>query len=195
GVRRVRVTAGGDLGEAAQAKLIVYELTNHHGLDPYAHTLFVTALQGIVNRERPRLYLSYIHERDGQRRNVDEYWLQNLRADGEWLAHYEIVRTDKLLDLISYFADDVRGVVAYDPNVPATTNVATTVAGIENLLPVPWSQSVGSLWQNVVAHGPKLPVKRWLVMPDGSSLFTGQGSIPGTDLATSGSAKADAYLW
>jgi len=37
-------------------------------------------------------------------------------------------------------------------------------------------------------------VKR-LLREDGTSLFTGSGTIPGTKLPSSGSAKCDAYLW
>ncbi|WP_148211894.1 hypothetical protein [Thermobaculum terrenum] len=42
---------------------------------------------------------------------------------------------------------------------------------------------------------PHLPMKVSLVRPDGSSLFTGSGKIPGTSVPSRGSAKCDAYLW
>jgi hypothetical protein len=40
-----------------------------------------------------------------------------------------------------------------------------------------------------------LPVKLWLVKPDGTPLFTGQGLVPQSDERSSGSAKVDAYRW
>jgi hypothetical protein len=47
----------------------------------------------------------------------------------------------------------------------------------------------------LVQGGPRLSVKRWLVHPDGTALFTGRGDIPELDRASTGSAKCDAYLW
>ena len=40
-----------------------------------------------------------------------------------------------------------------------------------------------------------LPVRLWLVNPDGTSKFTGKGLIPDLNEPSSGSAKNDAYRW
>ncbi|MGH3659929.1 MAG: hypothetical protein ACRDUA_25090, partial [Micromonosporaceae bacterium] len=56
----------------------------------------------------------------------------------------------------------------------------------------------GSLFQRYAGSGSGArgkPVTVWLVRPDGSSLFTGEGTVPGTDRPSTGSAKCDAYLW
>src|SRR5690606_17335843 len=53
----------------------------------------------------------------------------------------------------------------------------------------------GSLYDRLVLNGPQLEVKVRLLAEDGGRLFTGQGTIPGTSLPSSGSAKCDAYLW
>ena len=74
----------------------------------------------------------------------------------------------------------------YDPAVPATSNVASTIAGVENLLPIRYDTDPDSLYTQLVSSG-KLPAVRWLLHEDGTSLFTAE-----TD---SESAKANAYLW
>ena len=40
-----------------------------------------------------------------------------------------------------------------------------------------------------------LPVRLWLVNPDGTSKFTGRGTLPDSNEPSSGSAKVDAYRW
>jgi hypothetical protein len=95
-----------------------------------------------------------------------------------------------ILKLVNRFPDAYSGVVLWDPAVPATSNVAATIAGVENWLPIPLRDEPGSLYQMLVTGGPKLPVKLSLV-----GLFTGSGTIPGTSIPSSGSKKNDAYRW
>ena len=75
-------------------------------------------------------------------------------------------------------AGEINGAVVYDPKVYATSNVASTVAGVENLLPIRFDPVPDSLYSQLVTGGPKLAVKVWLVNADGSSRFTGRGTIP-----------------
>ena len=95
-----------------------------------------------------------------------------------------------IVDTVNHFAGDFDGVVLWDPAVPATSNVAMTIAGVENLLPIPKRNVAGSLYQMLVTGGPHLTVKR-----DLAGMFTGTGTIPETNLPSSGSAKNDAYRW
>ncbi len=149
----------------------------------------VAALQGMVNREEPRLFVRFMPQ-------PDDFWWDHLTSDGEWLHGREIKRTQSLEDLLRHFADDVQGIVVYDERVWATSNLASTIAGVEDRLPLRYAQEAGSLYTKVMAMG--LPfaadVKR-LMMDDGSPLFTGEGVIPGTAIASTGSAKCDAHLW
>ena len=94
-----------------------------------------------------------------------------------------------------YFQPLLKGVVAYDSNVASTSNVASSVAGVENLLPLRWDASPQSLYQRLISGKDAIEVQLWLVNTDGSSLFTGKGKIPGTDRISSGSQKCDPYLW
>ena len=158
------------------------------------HCHLAAALQGIVNRDAPRLYLLYVESQHGAG-NLDQYWLDKLRQPGAWLAEREVVTVTGIEALVERFRDAIGGAVVYDPAVAATSNLASTIAGADNLLPIRYDTAAGSLYSQLVTGPLKLPVKVWLVHPDGSSLFTGRGTIPGSERPSSGSAKCDAYLW
>lgn len=157
-------------------------------------THFVTSVQGIVNRNRPRLYVYLVGGNTG---STDHFWMDRLRERGEWLADWTLQPLPDLKALVRAFRRDINGLVVYDPRVPATSNVASTVAGVEGLACVRYDPSSTSLyrWLTDAPEGPKLPVKVRLLNPDGSPLFTGRGALPGSATPSSGSAKCDAYLW
>ncbi len=85
----------------------------------------VEALQGLVNRDGPRLYVDY-----GQA--WSQKWL-DIYGERNGLT-YE--RIDNLRDLLVRFHGAVKGLVAYDPTVDGSRYVAITLAGVEDLLPV-----------------------------------------------------------
>jgi len=152
----------------------------------------VATLQGIVNRKEPLLYIKYVVE---GKNCIDEYWWNKYRRPGKWLAHRDTFLLESLEDAVIHYRKKINGAVVYDPNVQSTSNVASSIAGIDNLLAVRYDTSPGSLYSRVVLHGPKLPVKVWLVNRDGTARFTGKGKIAGTSLTSSGSLKNDPYLW
>jgi hypothetical protein len=129
---------------------------------------FVTALQGVVNRDEARLAIDFL--------DVDDYWLEKMLAG--WLKDRSVDRLASFDALVDRFRDAITGVVVWDPAVPATANVAATVCGVEGWLPV---RAASALYARVVEGGLKLPVKLDLT-----------GKFDGTE---SGSAKCDAYLW
>ncbi len=152
----------------------------------------LSALQGRVNRRRPQLYMLF----NGTNGEIDRYWLGKMRAE-KWPKDAHYLKASSFDYVLRTFKRYVRGLVVWDPNVPATANAAFTCAGVDNLLPVRYDAARTSLyWQ--LTHGTagvRLQVKVWLVHKDGSPLFTATGLIPGTHLASTGSAKCDAYLW
>ncbi|MCB0170733.1 MAG: hypothetical protein KDJ97_09300 [Anaerolineae bacterium] len=156
-------------------------------LRDYDTLIFLTTLQGIVNRDQPRLYLNHDHSR-GDAPGVDQFWLDKYQEAGQpygWLADTEIVEIDRLDDLLDRFADDIEGVVVWDPAVPATLNVATTIAGVENLAVL----RAGSDLTAAVTD--RLEIKKSLV-----DLFQpGATTLPDSTTPSSGSPKTDAYLW
>ncbi len=96
--------------------------------------------------------------------------------------------------VVRTFSKYIKGLVVYDPAVPATSCVASTAAGCDDLLPVRFSRATNSMFALLTAKL-RLPVKLWLVNPDGTSKFTGKGLIPDLNEPSTGSAKIDAYRW
>lgn len=117
-------------------------------------------LQGIVNRNSPRLYIRYV--KNGQGENVDDYWWNKYRQAGQWLAGRDTVAYTELSDVVTVFRKEIRGVVVYDSKVASTSNIASSVAGIENLIAVRYDISPNSLYTRLVLQGPKLAgEQRW----------------------------------
>ncbi|MDR3252287.1 MAG: hypothetical protein LBT35_01800 [Tannerella sp.] len=163
-----------------------------NALTVWEHIHAAATLQGIVNRQKPRLYLFYV-ENGGV--NIDRYWWDKYRRSGKWLGDVSEEQVGDIVELVTKFKNDIRGAVVYDPAVAATSNLASSIAGVEDLIAVRYDLSLSSLYSRLILEGPRIPVKRWLLNRDGSSMFTGSGKIPGTDIASSGSSKIDAYRW
>jgi len=156
------------------------------------HAHAVATLQGNVNRESANLYVRFVRAHG---LNVDDYWLERMSGPGQWLARRRRQMIPNIQALVHRYRKFIKGAVVYDPRVPATSNLASTIAGVENLIAIRYDRSPGSLYNMLVATGPRIPVIRRLINEDGSPMFTGRGTIPGTDLPSTGSAKCDAYLW
>lgn len=138
---------------------------------------YVASLQGLVNRDGPRLALRFLEvEGAAGRINLDEYYLDLLRKG--WLKDAEAVPEADLEGLLRRFPEARQGAVLWDPAVPATMNVAATVCGVEGWLPV---RRGGAFERWLTTRGLLPPVRM-----DLSGRFTG---------AETGSAKCDAYLW
>ncbi len=156
------------------------------------HCHAASTLQGNVNRKQPLLYFHYVNNGGI---NVDDYWLDKMSEPGQWLEQRGRKEIPDIISLIKEYRRFIKGAVVYDPNVPATSNLASTIAGVEDLIAIRYDASPDSLYSKVILHGLKLPVIKRLINQDGSSLFTGKGTIPSTDIPSTGSAKCDAYLW
>jgi hypothetical protein len=149
--------------------------------------IFLTTLQGIVNRQRPRLYLNH----DAQRLDtpgVDAFWLEKYQEAGQpygWLAQTRIIELTSFAEVLNMFAGEARGIVLWDPAVPATLNVATTIAGVEDLVVV---RAGSAIMPEVIR---RLEIKKSL-----TGLFQpGAATLPGSTTPSTGSTKTDAYVW
>lgn len=190
------LTAMTQISQTAPPPIAVYDMTSQHERDLnnpaarrayYDETQLIAALQGLVNRDEARLYTRY-------NALQDDFWWARMAEEGGWLAGRETETIPDLPALLRQFRDTYRGVVVWDERVPATSNVASSLAGIEDLLPVRYDESPDSLYQRLMRDG-NIPVVRVLLAQDGSPLFTGEGTIPGTEVPSTGSAKNDAYVW
>lgn len=159
--------------------------------------LLVVSLQGIVNREKPRLVIEFICNEfagpfqgtDHLRFETDKFWLEELQKEGGYLSSKHIVEVYSIEKLVCLFGFMISGAVVWDPLVPATMNVASTVAGADDLLPLRYDTGLG-VFDWFVRRKQLLQVGCNL-----NGLFTGDGTIPDTELQSSKSKKCDAYLW
>jgi hypothetical protein len=192
---------GGTLASgAATPPLVFLDLTQSraqvegHPDDPailrrhYDEVLLATCVQGLVNRTESQLFVRY-------NAAPDDFWFQKMTEAGGWMAGRKIERIDSVEELLKRFPAAAKGLVVWDERVPATMNVAATVAGVEDLLAVRFDEHDGSLYRELTSGNAPLKIVRKLLGDDGRPLFTGKGRIPGTSRTSTGSAKNDAYVW
>jgi hypothetical protein len=177
--------------------IVTYDLTHVWGMDlndpkqlrrHWDECHLVTSLQGLVNRDAPRLFVRTLAD-------PDDFWWQQMTAPGAWLDGRKVERVASLEELLSRFRSFYKGVVAWDERVPATSNLASTIAGCDGLLCLRYDESPDSLYSKLTRASAPLAIGVRLLAEDGQSLFTGKGTIPGTTIASTGSAKCDAYRW
>ncbi len=150
--------------------MYVYNMTkqssNAEDYDEYAA---LVSMQGIINRDKPIFYINNdVYGRPG-------YWLNIMSKDGRWLEGRKRQTITDLDAVYNLAAKKLKGAVIWDPAVPATINVATTIAGVEDA--VIFSPSMADKY-----------LKKWnlKVIKDLRGMFTGKET---------GSAKNDAYRW
>ena len=154
--------------------------------------LALSSIQGLANRKGPRLYLFLI----GDHGSIDRYWWGKMTGPGRWLAGRTVVQLQTLDEVATTFRGDLKGSVVWDERVLATSNLASTAAGIEGLVPLRFDPDPHSLYSKwaVDPGGPRLLPRITLLAPDGSPMFKGGGVIPDSQTRSTGSAKCDAYL-
>ncbi len=202
GLHRLRVEARTDEGLAAdevvfhifntpacEDTVYYYDVSWALGLPRKEHydvMMAVFALQGLVNREKPRLFVKYVDE--------DDRWLERLSAKGYWLekTSFEKLETgpENLGTLFEKFSEFYKGFVVWDPDVAASSCVATTVAGAEDLIPIGGWDEEWAVRRLLASQGLNVEIEI-----DLQNKFTGKGKIWQTDMESSGSAKNDAYIW
>lgn len=189
-----------------QNKVIYFDLESFTNSLPssteeYDYMKVAFALQGLINRQQPVLYYKY--KSNGfpfLGVNIDDVWLADLKQDGYLFGGKEVV-TYTSFDQVIGLANElgvVNGVVLWDPKVPATSNVASTIAGVENLVPIRKDVTNFSCYTDLVVNRNVFGS----VQRDLTGKFTGSGYLPDGNLnpqtsgtASTGSAKNDAYRW
>lgn len=152
-----------------RGKIFIYTLRENGTAGSYDEAMIAASLQGIMNRSQPIIYvLSKTDKRA-------DYWLKIFRSGSRWLSTKQI---DTIPDMDAFFkiaSGSVKGAVIWDPLVPASMNVATTIAGVEDGIVLSPETSERYL-------------KKWnlKVIRDLRGMFTG---------AETGSCKNDAYRW
>ena len=149
--------------------LYIYTISATGTPASYDEAMAVASLQGIINRKSPEVYV--LSHRIAARNSG---WICSQRtAAGSRDASGSRWRTSSAL--VKLAGSRLRGAVIWDPAVPASVNVATTIAGV----------------RDAVVLSPELAdryLAKWRlpVLKDLRGQFTG---------AETGSRKNDAYRW
>ena len=113
--------------------LYVYDIRG----DSYEMQLLLTTLQGVTSQTEPRIYLLFDT-------STDPFWLQEMVDD--YGVIYETVADP--WTLVDLFVAELDGAIVYDPDLPASVNLATTLAGINQAVVV-----APSLLAQAASHG------------------------------------------
>jgi len=143
----------------------------------------VVAVQGNVNRDFPEFFLMW--------QDADKFWLDYITKPGKFLNGIKTVGISTFDEFLEIYKNKIKelGIIAWDSNVPATMNAATTVCGVEGWLPIRYDVSDSSILNRVIsATGAEIKFNL-------NGMFTGKGLIPETNRKSSGSKKCDTYLW
>ena len=171
--------------------IYLYELLDNGTPEAYDQCMAVACMQGLINRTGAVLYLTCPDDEDHRfglagdagyglphmRRPccTPKYWLEKFLAPGGWLCGRKQVVLHTIYEVYELTKPYIKGAVIWDPSVPATVNVATTIAGVEDLV--------------VMSPELYLTFGRKAGIPVVQDL---RGRFDGTE---TGSAKNDAYRW
>ena len=154
--------------EKPENAMYVYTLKGSSTTSSYDEAMAVACIQGVLNRNGTHLYVL------SNTLNKPSYWLDKFATKG-WLAGKEQVVVSSFEQLLELTKTKLKGVIIWDTEVPATLNVATTLAGLEDGLVLSPDMA------NKYLEKLELPV-----IKDFRGVFTGMET---------GSKKNDAYRW
>ena len=179
-------------------KLYLFTLAGTNTPQAYDETALVTCLQGIYNRENgPAIYLlpqkheiaAYLPLPSSVTStspplatpSTPKYWLDKFTSNSEigWLRDREVVVIESIDELCMLVKPFVKKIVIWDENVPASFNVAFTIAGVED----------GAVLSPAYAD---FLQSRLDIKVDAKDIIDLRGKFTGK---VSGSKKNDAYLW
>ncbi len=170
--------------------LIIYRLDSAvYNASPFNQTDFVrfySCLQGYLNRNyKERGFIVYQNND-----STDPFWLDYIMGPGKMLDGAVIVDVKSYGDFFDTFLPYIKelGIAVWDPEVCSTSNVAVTSCSVYGYLPVCYDTAPTSLYSYLKDKG--VPEKLDLV-----AKFYGEGTIPDTDIPSTGSTKCDAYYW
>ena len=150
-------------------------------------TAMLYAFQGLINRDfgRDGKHTSLLFF---QKDNSDPSWYAYVTGKGKTFEGFTQHVIRKANDFYATFEKQLKhcGYILWDPNVPATSNVALTICGIEGYLPV---MAGSALEAKVKSWGMEEKMSLVGMFSNDAKAITGCSAKP------TGSAKNDAYLW
>lgn len=156
-----------EAGTMEEGVLYTYTFKKSGTIRAYDEMEAVACIQGILNREKPRLYLlNSTYDRP-------QYWLDKFYSG--WIGSPKKESIKDFDELLTLALSKIKGAIIWDPKVPATINVATTMAGIED----------------AIVFSPEM-AKEYCGRYGLEILKDFRGQFDGS---LTGSAKNDAYRW
>ena len=179
-------------------KLYYYDLRkNVEGLTDYSYQeqlmTLISVLQGLVNREKPHLYVRFLDDANhNSKGGQDDFWLNYLSNEKKWLPEGDnIVKVKSVGTLLRLFKPYYDGLTVWDIFSPATYNAGLTDCGVNNRLLVKYSDEVNSMYKILtekLGHSVKLDLYGKFSGQKGSTIWQ-------TDQFSTGSKKTDVYIW
>ena len=149
--------------------LYTYKFSPARTPEGYDEAVTTFCIQGLLNRAAPRLYIT------SSLTSIPQKWQDTFSSGGRWLSGRATEAVPNFEVLMLMALNVAKGSIIWDPEVPATLNVATTMAGVYDGLVM----NADMAERYKASYG--LPV-----LHDFRGQFTGQET---------GSAKNDAYRW
>ena len=150
---------------------------------------FYTSLQGRLNKNAQEngFYVYQMYDK------TDKFWLDYISSDGKMLEGSDQIQLNTWAGLWGVLGDHIKaaGLVVWDPDVPATANVAATICSVEGYLPVRYDTDANSLYTWLAKKGVEVKLDLCGMFND-AALGT---TIADTDIPSTGSIKCDPYLW
>ncbi|MFC1890063.1 GxGYxYP domain-containing protein, partial [Thermodesulfobacteriota bacterium] len=104
----------------APSHLVVYD-ARAHSLDMQ---YLLVSLQGVVNRDDPRIYLRTSPYGPGDTADHEDFWLEEMA--GHFGITHEFAASPE--DLMDRFGGEITGIIVTDPDMPHTLNPAAMLA-------------------------------------------------------------------
>lgn len=111
---------------------------------------FYTSLQGRLNKDAKKNGFFVYQMYD----STDKFWLDYISGEGRLLENCiktELKNWKSLWDALGSYIQQA-GIVVWDPEVPATANVAATICSVEGYLPVRYDEDENSLYTWLINH-------------------------------------------
>jgi len=146
-----------------------FKLSDNETPFSYDEAMAAACIQGIINRDAPRVFIT------SERNNRPQFWRRLFSSKGEWLNGKKVRALPDLDALVKLAGRRLKGAIIWDPEVQASVNVATTIAGVKD----------GVVFSPEFAEE---HLERWSL----EVLYDLRGFFSGSEC---GSAKNDAYRW
>ena len=114
--------------------LTVLKLPSHTG---WHQKISLACLQGLINKRQTRIYLDGLVQ--------DKFWLDYYKNESK--IPYQWV--NDISELIDRFSTELNGCIVFDPAMPHSINLATTMGALQNTVPVSNEMADAEPWHRL----------------------------------------------